>query len=138
MLQYSRELYPHTALLKAAYSFTDRAYIHLDADSSHYLVELTQKDGREPVLPSEFDNEMLEQALRHEVYLQTRTIRELLVARTVSSAMIELVDEDALPIIEETQGADNPFDVELDSTIDNTPEAILADWFEANESNDVL
>ena len=35
MLKFSKELYSRTALIKAAYNFTDMAYIHLDADD-HY------------------------------------------------------------------------------------------------------
>ena len=31
-LRYNRELYSKEALIKAAYNFTDRAYVHLDTN----------------------------------------------------------------------------------------------------------
>lgn len=33
-LKYNKELYSKIALIKAAYNFTDRAYVHLDADKN--------------------------------------------------------------------------------------------------------
>lgn len=38
MLVFSRDLYSKIALLKAAYNFTDKAYVHLDADEKSYYV----------------------------------------------------------------------------------------------------
>lgn len=115
-IAYAKELYSKTALLKAAYSFTDRAYLHLDADDTNYLVTITAKDGCDPVTQEEFDNEMLCQSLRHEVYLQTKTIRELLVARSMASTMIETAPaEDVAEDFSEQE------------------DAILADWFGAGD-----
>ena len=34
--KFKKELYSKIALLKAAYSFTDKAYIHLDADDEFF------------------------------------------------------------------------------------------------------
>ena len=31
-LKFNKELYSKTALIKAAYNFTDKAYVHLDSD----------------------------------------------------------------------------------------------------------
>lgn len=42
-LKYNRELYSKIALIKAAYNFTDRAYVHLDADEQYYYVSLNAK-----------------------------------------------------------------------------------------------
>ena len=44
-LRYKREIYPKTALLKAAYSFTDSVYVHLDSDDEYYYVSLIPKEG---------------------------------------------------------------------------------------------
>ena len=37
---YAKELYSKEVILKAAYAFTDRLYIHLDADATYYKVQL--------------------------------------------------------------------------------------------------
>ena len=45
-LKYNRELYSKIALIKAAYNFTDRAYVHLDADEKYYYVSLNAKNEK--------------------------------------------------------------------------------------------
>ena len=42
-ISFSKELYPKSALLKAAYAFTDRAYVYLDADHDRYKVDIEAK-----------------------------------------------------------------------------------------------
>ena len=42
-MKFRKELYPKIALIKAAYNFTDEAYVHLDADDEYYYVSLAPK-----------------------------------------------------------------------------------------------
>jgi His-Xaa-Ser system protein HxsD len=115
--KFSKELYSKIALIKAAYNFTDIAYIHLDADDSYYYVTIESKQLDCVVSEKEFINEMLTQSVRHEVYQQTKNIRELLLARAMATSVIvddSLIDE---------QDTGNSFE-END---------ILKDWFAANE-----
>ncbi len=58
-LKYSKELYSKTALIKAAYNFTDKAYLHLDADNDYYYVSLLSKNENQEVSEKEFENEIL-------------------------------------------------------------------------------
>lgn len=115
---FSKELYPRIALLKAAYSFIDSAYVHLDADERNWIVTLEMKDQNDSnsVSESDFINEMLIQSLRHEVYEQTKNIREMLYARSVASSLV-VKDKEA--------GYD---DSEEDETVSEND--ILQDWFE--------
>lgn len=118
-LKYRKELYSRTALLKAAYNFTDAAYIHLDADEQYYYVELCPKQPDQLISEQEFTNEMLAQSVRHEVYRQTKKIRELMIARAMSSSLIT---------------EERP-ETEQDAPHQKFSEdAILKDWFEAHES----
>lgn len=87
-MHYSKELYSKAALLKAAFLFTSRAYVHLDSDDSGWIVELRPKEGFPAPDCDEFDNEMLLQATREVVYERTKTVRELLVARAMASSVI--------------------------------------------------
>ena len=119
-MKFRKELYPKIVVLKAAYNFTDRAYLHLDADDSYYYVDLTEKAG-ENITENEFENEMLAQSVRHEIYLQTKTIRELLLARAMATTVItdrEMAEEQI------TGAEDNGFE-ESD---------ILKDWFAEDET----
>lgn len=118
-MKFNREMYSKIALIKAAYNFTDKAYIHLDADDNYYYVTIEPKED-EKISEKEFTNEMLTQSVRHEVYQQTKNIRELLLARAMATSVI--VDEN---LIDEDDKSDDCF----------TENDILKDWFEADEEN---
>jgi len=117
ILRFSKEMYPKIALIKAAYNFTDRAYLHLDTDDCYYIVEYTDKTPDNPISKDDFTNEMLVQCVRYEVLRRTHSIRELLVARAMASTMIENQDCNA-------EFIDYDFDVSK----------ILSDWFEKNHA----
>lgn len=115
--KFNKELYSKTALLKAAYNFTDIAYLHLDADKKYYYVKVQSKEKQKEISEIEFENEILAQSVRHEVYLQTKNIRELMLARAVATSVVtsEKYEEDELP--------ENEF----------SEDEILKDWFSDNE-----
>lgn len=117
-LRYRRELYSKIALIKAAYNFTDRAYVHLDADEKYYYVLISAKDEQEEIFDDEFENEILAQSARHEIYLQTKNIRELMLARAVATSVVVPRNEDEL----------------LDSEIEHefSEDEILKDWFDTD------
>lgn len=118
-MRFRKELYSKVALIKAAYNFTDSAYIHLDADDNYYYVEITPKQKMNEVREQDFVNEMLTQCVRHEVYQQTKNIRELMLARAMATSVI--VDEDIID------------DIETDDTFSENE--ILKDWFVSNEES---
>lgn len=115
-LKFSRELYSKIALIKAAYNFTDKSYVHLDADEMYYYVSLQPKVNEE-VGEQEFVNEILTQSVRHEVYQQTKNVRELILARAMASSVI----------------AEEPVSDEEEQTDVFLEENILKDWFAHNE-----
>lgn len=117
-LKFNKELYSKMALIKAAYNFTDVAYIHLDADSSYYYVNIQPKDDNKEITKEMFENEMLTQSVRHEVYLQTKNIRELMLARTVATSFVAQEDT---------------FDYDIQSQEPFSEDEILKDWFSRNE-----
>lgn len=120
-LQYDKEFYSKEALLKAAYHFTDRAYVYLGVEDGSFFVDFTVKGGIQfdkEKLENEFKNELLAQVIHQTVSKETTVLRELLVARALSSTMVdEGISSDAAesPITEDAQD-------ELD--------AIAKDWFD--------
>ncbi|MDY4607365.1 MAG: His-Xaa-Ser system protein HxsD [Eubacterium sp.] len=116
-IKFSKELYSKIALIKAAYNYTDVAYVHLDADDNYYYVSIENKNQCEEICEQDFLNEMLAQSVRHEIYKQTKNIRELLLARAMATSVIV---EDGLEENEEVN----------DSFSEND---ILKDWFIADE-----
>ena len=114
--RFSKQLYPKTALLKSAYSFTNRAYLHLDQDEKDYIVQIEYKGDNRFDL-QEFQNEMLTQTVRYEILRQTKDIRRLTLARALASTIIE--DES----IQENADKDD-FDIN----------DVLRDWFANDET----
>ena len=119
-LKYNKELYSKVALIKAAYNFTDRAYVHLDADQDYYYVTISAKTENLEPSNDEFENEMLAQSARHEIYLQTKNIRELMLARAVATSVVAPKE-------------DGEVDIDGVSDTDFFEDEILKDWFDANE-----
>ena len=115
--KFERDIYPKVALLKASYNYTDKAFIHLDADDKYYFAEIEMNEPSEELSEKEFLNEMLSQTIRHEVYLQTRNIRELMLARAMASTIITETDVNCLD--DDTEGYYNENE-------------ILKDWFSEN------
>ena len=116
--RFNKGLYPKIALLKAAYNFTDRAYIHLDQDDNYYAVFIEAKPETDDLNEDLFKNEMLTQSLRHEVYLQTKNIRELLMARAMATTVVA----------DTTINDDNLMNENF------TEDEILKDWFADNDN----
>lgn len=114
--KYNKELYSKAALIKAAYNFTDSTYIHLDSDESYYYVTFEAKDGMPLMDEKDFVNEMLAQSVRHEVYKQTKNIRELMMARAMASSVIM---------------SDEQVEEKFDG--DYSEDEILKDWFTNND-----
>jgi His-Xaa-Ser system protein HxsD len=118
ILKFKQELYPKQAVMKAAYHFIDKCYIHVDVVDNEYVIDIKGKKVESEKVALEFENELLAQTVRYQVYLQTHVIREVLMARAMSSTITgsatELKNNDA---IENVDSLEN----------------ILADWFDKNE-----
>lgn len=115
---FEKNMYSKTAVIKSAYNFTDRAYIHLDSDNDYYIISLEKKEGTEEILESEFLNEMLAQSARHEIYIQTKDIRKIMFARAMATSIV--IDKK---------------DVNEESTTSFTEDEVLKDWFIENENS---
>lgn len=119
ILKFSKELYLKEALIKAAFHFTEKAYLYLSQDGDCYYVDVKPKTE---VLPSnfeyEFENEVLAQTVHNMVSQQTSQLRSIIIGRALSSTMI-LKEPELQEVPKESQ------------SFDLGP--ILKDWFEENE-----
>lgn len=113
---FKKELYQPSALFKAAYNFTDKAFIHLDADDENYIVDLEMKKGCEAIPPEQFQNEILAAMVRNDISFRTKNVRELILARALASTVVNPPQDGE----------------EIASTTDSI-EDILQDWFERYE-----
>ena len=91
-IYYHKDLYSKEALLKAAYHFTDNYYIYLGAENGCYFVDFDSKSEEvidEDELQNLFKNEILAQMIHQTVSRETADLRKILVARALSSTMID-------------------------------------------------
>lgn len=116
-----KSVYPSECVIKAASLFVEKAYIHFDEDDQYWLVELVPKvNAEDDKLSGEFENELLAEAVRFSVYKRTKNIREIILARAVSSSIINTEDHDSFNVVQEETS-----EIELNG--------ILTDWFDKNE-----
>ena len=121
-LALSKELYSKAALLKAAFSFVDRAYIHLDHDDTHWIISMRAKQAVDDILPADFENEILAQEVRLAVYRKTHSLREILLARAMASSLVS--ESDPKKQIHEDEA----------SVSDEELSRILKYWYNVNET----
>ena len=114
---FKKNLYPKIALLKSAYAFTDIAYLHLDENNDEYIVSIESKDDKQVEL-KDFENEMIFQTVRNEIYKRTSKIRNLTLSRAMASTIVASEDD-----FSELVSADD----------EACSEEILKDWFESDE-----
>lgn len=116
-MDYPKELYDREVLIKACYAFTDIAYFHLTVDDEKYYVEIKPKEkGASPEeLYKRLENELIFQQTRKMISRNTKSIREMIVARALASTLIN--DEERHVESEESFSADS----------------ILKDWFDEHE-----
>lgn len=115
-LRFRKNVYSSRQILRAAYVFTDQAYIYLDDDEKYTYVYIDAKEnGDISEIQGELKNEVLAQVLRDSINERTKTIRDVIFQRAMSSSMI--VPDKFFSNLEESEQVD--FDLE----------PILKDWF---------
>jgi His-Xaa-Ser system protein HxsD len=87
LLRLDLPVYGLTAILKSAYLFTDRAYLHIQrAGTEHLEVRIRPKgpDGSPDALAGEFLNDLLDQRLREIIGQETQQARDLILAHALT------------------------------------------------------
>ena len=95
----NQRIYPIEAILGTAYVFLDRCYVLLKRkDRNEVVVRLRSRPDcgalEFDAVVGEFENELLNQALRLKVALRTGAVRDAIVHRALFSAMPESVKLD--------------------------------------------
>ena len=118
---YSKELYSKKALLKAAYHFIDNYYIYVGVEDDSFFVDFSTKDESlidSDKLQNQFKNEILAQVIHQSISNETSDLRKLLVARALSSTMVD--EEDPVDNEPETMNEESL----------NELSAIAKDWYD--------
>lgn len=128
-------VYPLQAVYAACYLFIDRAYVHLDMDSSGNI--LVSMKGKEDVprkrleeIQGEFRNELLHQALRMRISESNQKIREYIVTQALLSAQP--------PADVKAASAEAEKAPVLDEKLEKEIEDLLAEVEKASEGQDPL
>ena len=87
------KVYSREAVIKTAYLFLERCYLFLYHDAEGTLrVRLKLKLGKNAdiqTLADEFLNELLNQSLRYQIAMETKNLRELIMARALYSECLD-------------------------------------------------
>ncbi len=122
-IRVDKKIYSKQVLLKTAYCFSDRVYLHLSQDDQSWIIQWTDMPNQ-TIKPEMFENEMLSQQLREELVEKTKDVRTLLLSRAFASSALEIEPTDTKPSIN-TDG-----DI-LNLDDDEAVEDILKGWFDA-------
>lgn len=87
------------------------------------FISQQRRGGALAGITQRFENELLAQQVRRLVFQQTHSLREILMARAMSSSLVD--QEDTLARLEKEQGQQAHAAGQFDS--------IMKDWFERNE-----
>ena len=99
-----KELYTLSSAMKAAYNYIDEAYIFFkEIDENTYTIEFEIKNFNSDleILIKNFKNELLHEKIRENISLETKNIRELILARALYGLALES-EENEIPLLEET------------------------------------
>jgi His-Xaa-Ser system protein HxsD len=84
------DLYSREALFRVCYLFTDRCYLFLSSDDNTPVIQVrfTRKspDTDLSEMAGEFSNELINQKVRLDIAVETKAIRELIVAQAFAEA----------------------------------------------------
>ena len=116
-----KSIYSKEVLLKTAYSFTEKAYLHLSQTDDNWIIDWTDKDDNS-VSSQDFENELISQQLREELLEKTADIRKLVLARAFAST-----------IIEENEDIDPDRNSILSDEESSYDERILKGWFDHDD-----
>ena len=119
-LRVSKNLYSSSVMLKAAYTFLDKIYIHVEDLDMIWIVHMKAKNENTDitVFKDKFENELIFQSVRRNVYQQTNKIRELLMARAMASTIID---------------EEKNIDISCEEKVDENLDDILKSWFDTHE-----
>lgn len=119
-----KSVFGKDTIMKAAYAFVDKAYIHFEEDDANWFINMSLKDNStdSKTVYAEFENELLIQEVRLNVYNKTHVLRELLLARALTSTFVDA--EDSIDRIQHSQ---------LEIVSEDELDKILVDWFDRNE-----
>ena len=87
-IKLDKAVYSKEVLLKTAYSFTDRAYLHLAQDDIYWIVRWEPKKGNN-LISAEFENELIQQETRLILEQKTADLRKIIIARALASTIID-------------------------------------------------
>ena len=115
-----KTLYTNTVLMRSAYRYLDRAYFHFSDEDVNWVIKISKKDPdcNVEVIAKEFENTLISQTLREIISKKTKTLREIILARSLTSTYVD--EED--PVLK--------IKAEQEDISEDELGRILKNWFE--------
>ena len=103
LVKVDETVYPLAAILKTAYWFTNKCYLHVQR-AEQKTIEIrfkAKKDGPQNNLGEEFMNQLLDQTLRDQISADTESLRNIIVAHALSKTCLIAPELETVPISED-------------------------------------
>ena len=128
-IKLNSEIYPLVVIQKTVSNYLENMYVKLEKEDKNILVNLFLKDNKENIkeLVGDFYNELLAEALRYNIGIETKEIRELIVGRALYTTCIEL-DENREEKAEDDMTTEKTFQKK-----EYNLEDIAVNWFDKCE-----
>ena len=126
-IKLNSEIYPLVVIQKTVSNYLDNMYVKLEKEDKNILVNLFLKDNKENIkeLVGNFYNELLVEALRYNIGVETKEIRELIVGRALYTTCIDT----------ETEQEKNEENEIIEETLeDYNIDDIATNWFDKSEN----
>ena len=122
VIKIDKQIYSKEVLLRTAYSYLDKVYIHLHQDNAYWIVEWKEKKN-EGIDPQNFENRLIEQQLRVQLLEKNAEIRKIILARAFASTILDpgtINEEDRCDVSDNQINEENNYD----------EEEILRGWYD--------
>ena len=117
-----KSVYPVECVIKAVAKFLNLGYFYISENDKNWIVNITAKGSNDvETIRYEFNNELLAQVVRFCVYKNTKTIREMLLARAISTSLIS------------NEPIDNFGSMGSQGITEEELKEILTDWFDNDD-----
>lgn len=130
-------IYPMVVVEKTLSNFLGEVIIKIEEEQSDIIVYLAKQNPKVDLkkIVERFYNELLREALRYNISLETKNLRELIVGRALYTTCIDLNEQDNLSE-NNKERINSQTNIEKISEEEFNLEDIAVNWFDINNSSE--
>lgn len=133
IIKIDANVYPLASVKKAMFNYVEKLYMNVKVKGNkiEILVELINNNTDIEIEIKEFLNDCIREALRYEISVETKNIRELILGRALYSSCIKVDENPIDSCSKNNENENNHFSEDEDFDIND----IAINWFDRKEKN---